>query len=198
MKNYLNWFSTTWTFFHPLRAMPQTPLMMGFKSQEYLGFSSHWVYLAPLFKECLLAETGSSSDTTSVASVIDGTLRVIKSRGWLVSNIGNDINWCGHPMAQSNWYAFGRLVWGSYLTASGHCERVDTKWHSQIGRRSLTLFNQSCSLREVAVSYMTPLWLHHHGLESSLRPGPWYKGMSRADWRLSLLSQSRFIGHRFR
>src|SRR5690606_27039819 len=41
--------------FHPLfGAMPKTPLMMEFQiTQEYLGFATHLVYLAPLFKECL-------------------------------------------------------------------------------------------------------------------------------------------------
>src|SRR4051812_11962049 len=41
--------------FHPLfGAMPKTPLMMEFQiTQEYLGFSTHLVYLASLFKECL-------------------------------------------------------------------------------------------------------------------------------------------------
>ncbi len=39
--------------FHPLfGAMPNTPLMMEFQiTQEYLGFATHLVYLADLFKE---------------------------------------------------------------------------------------------------------------------------------------------------
>ena len=29
-----------------------------------------------------------------------------------VSNIGNDINWCGHPFAQANWYALWKIGMG--------------------------------------------------------------------------------------
>ena len=38
--------------FHPLfGAMPKTPLVMEFQiTQEYLGFATHWVYLANMFK----------------------------------------------------------------------------------------------------------------------------------------------------
>jgi alpha-glucuronidase len=28
-----------------------------------------------------------------------------------VSNLGDDPNWCGHDLAQANWYGFGRLAW---------------------------------------------------------------------------------------
>ena len=34
-----------------------------------------------------------------------------------VANIGNDINWTGHPFAQANWYALGRLAWDYNLTS---------------------------------------------------------------------------------
>ena len=46
--------------YHPLfGAMPKTPLMIEFQiTQEYLGCATHLVYLAPLFKEVLDADTG--------------------------------------------------------------------------------------------------------------------------------------------
>src|SRR4029078_4389722 len=59
--------------FHPLfGAMPHTPLMMEFQlTQEYLGFSTHLVYLAPMFKEVLEADTYREGKGSKVASVID-------------------------------------------------------------------------------------------------------------------------------
>ncbi|RZK30969.1 MAG: alpha-glucuronidase, partial [Hymenobacter sp.] len=45
--------------FHPLfGAMPKTPLVLEVQlTQEYLGFATHLVYLGPLIKECLEADT---------------------------------------------------------------------------------------------------------------------------------------------
>ncbi len=50
--------------FHPLfGAMPKTPLMMELQiTQEYLGFATHLVYLAPLFEEVLRADTHARGD----------------------------------------------------------------------------------------------------------------------------------------
>ena len=47
--------------FHPMfGAMPKTPLMMEFQiTQEYLGFSSHLVYLPKLYQEVLESDTYS-------------------------------------------------------------------------------------------------------------------------------------------
>ena len=108
--------------FHPLfGAMPQTQVMTEFQlTQEYLGFSTHLVYLAPLFKECLDADTYAKGKNSTVAKVIDGSLYNNSISGIAgVANIGNDINWTGHPFGQANWYAFGRLSWNHDLTASG-------------------------------------------------------------------------------
>ena len=44
-----------------------------------------------------------------------------------VANIGDDVNWCGHHFAQSNWYAFGRLAWNPSLTS----EQIADEWLRQ-------------------------------------------------------------------
>ena len=41
-----------------------------------------------------------------------------------VANVGNDTNWTGHPMAQANWYAFGRLAWNPQLSS----EEIIDEW----------------------------------------------------------------------
>ena len=62
--------------FHPLfGAMPQTPLMAELQiTQEYLGQSTHLVYLAPMWKEFLDADTYAAGPGSPVAKVVDGTL----------------------------------------------------------------------------------------------------------------------------
>jgi alpha-glucuronidase len=170
--------------FHPLfGAMPATPLMMEFQlTQEYLGYSTHLVYLSPLFKESLDAETGIQNNT--VANMVDGSANNHALTGISgVANIGTDMNWCGHPFAQANWYAFGRLAWNHSLSS----EEIAKDWIR------MTFTNEEAVVksiekmmlvsREATVNYMTPLglhhimgWNHHHG------PGPWIKDKHRADW----------------
>ena len=171
--------------FHPLfGAMPSTPLMMEFQlTQEYLGFATHLVYLAPLFKEVLDADTWSKGKGSTVGKIIDGSLEGHELTGMAgVANIGNDRNWCGHPMAQSNWYAFGRLAWDHTLSS----EAIADEW------ARLTFVNDEDAVptlkkimlasREITVKYMTPLGLHHiMGRGHHYGPGPWVEG-GRADW----------------
>jgi alpha-glucuronidase len=171
--------------FHPLfGAMPLTPLMMEFQiTQEYLGFATHLVYLAPLFKEVLDADTYAKGAGSYVAKVIDGTLDHQALSGIAgVSNIGTDRNWCGHPFAQANWFAFGRLAWDHAQTPeaiAGEWLRMtfttEEKFISPV--KSMML-----SSRETAVSYMTPLGLHHlMGWSHHYGPAPWID-RGRPDW----------------
>ena len=63
--------------FHPLfGAMPKTPLMAELQiTQEYLGHSNHLVYLAPMWKEFLDADTYAARPRVDGrASVLDGSL----------------------------------------------------------------------------------------------------------------------------
>ena len=101
--------------FHPLfGAMPKTPLMAELQiTQEYLGQSNHLVYLAPMWKEFLDADTYAQGPGSTVAKVIDGTLEGQRARPASPASPtpGSDANWTGHDFAQANWYAFGRLAW---------------------------------------------------------------------------------------
>jgi alpha-glucuronidase len=162
--------------FSPLfGAVPKTPLMLEVQiTQEYLGFSNHLVYLAPLFEECLDADTYAKGKGTPVSSTITGVAGV--------ANIGNDINWCGHPFAQANWYAFGRLAWGG-----GNSAFIADEWIRQTFSNNAgvvdTLKKMMLASREIAVDYMTPLGLAHiMGYSHHYGPAPWYDKASRADW----------------
>jgi alpha-glucuronidase len=172
--------------FHPLfGAMPKTPLMMEFQlTQEYLGFATHLVYLAPLFKECLDADTYAKGKGSTVARVIDGSLEnhsLTAIAG--VANIGNDRNWTGHPFAQANWYALGRLAWNPSLSSETIAEEWIRATFTNHEKSVSTLKNIMLASREVTVQYMTPLGLHHiMGWNHHYGPGPWIKDKPRADW----------------
>jgi len=159
--------------------------MMEFQiTQEYLGFSTHLVYLATLFKECLNSDTYAAGKGSTVARVIDGTLDNHSLSGIAgVSNIGNDRNWCGHPFAQANWYAFGRLAWNHELSAAA----IADEWIRMTFGNSNDVVEpvQSIMLasHEITVNYMTPLGLHHTmGWGHHYGPAPWIKDKARADW----------------
>src|SRR5688572_1006260 len=172
--------------FHPLfGAMPQTPINMEFQlTQEYLGQATNLVYLAPLFKECLESDTYAKGKGSYVYKVIDGSLHNHSLTGMAgVANIGNDRNWCGHPFAQSNWFSFGRLAWDPKLTSEVIADEwIRMTFSNQQGVVS-SLKQVMLASREIAVSYMTPLGLHHiMGWDHHYGPSPWIKDKPRADW----------------
>lgn len=87
--------------FSPLfGAMKKTPVMPEFQiTQEYLGFSNHLAFLAPMWKECLDSDTYVQGAGSTIARVTDGSLfshPLTAIAG--VTNIGDDVNWCGHPL----------------------------------------------------------------------------------------------------
>lgn len=123
----------------------RTPMMAEWQiTQEYLGQSRHLVYLAPMWKEFL--SFVSPDSLVGIAGV---------------SNIGDDVNWCGHPFSQANWYAFGRLAWDASLSS----DSIAVEWLKQTFTRDTAFVNPMrevmASSREACVDYMMPLGLHH-------------------------------------
>lgn len=173
--------------FNPLfGALRKTSEMVEFQiTQEYLGFSNHLVFLAPLFKETLDSDTYSDGQGSTIAKITDGTLRPAKLTAIsAVANIGEDTNWTGHHFAQANWYAFGRLAWNHQLTS----EQIAEEWIKMTFTDDKNFLNPvkeiMLSSRETAVDYMMPLGLHHiFAGGHHYGPEPWgdYKG-GRPDW----------------
>jgi alpha-glucuronidase len=172
--------------FHPLfGAIPQTPLIMEFQiTQEYLGQATHLVYEAPLFKECFDADTYAKGKGSTVSRIIDGSLGNHKISGIAgVANIGADRNWTGHPFAQANWYALGRLAWDYTLSS----EQIADEWIRQSFTNDEKFVTATkkimLSSRETLVNYMNPLGLHHiMGTSHHYGPAPWISNAGRADW----------------
>ncbi|WP_286734686.1 MULTISPECIES: alpha-glucuronidase [Sphingobacterium] len=163
--------------FNPLLgAMPNTAKMLEFQlTQEYLGFSNHLVYLAPLFKEVLDSDTYANGKGQTVS-------KLTGSRGHLgrktaiaaVANIGLDTNWTGHHFAQANWYAFGRLAWNNSLSSAQIADEWIRMTFTGVEEFVEPVKKLMLESREVAVDYMMPLGLHHlFAFEHHYGPEPW-------------------------
>lgn len=173
--------------FNPLfGALKKTPQMVEFQiTQEYLGFSNHLVYLAPLFKETLESDTYAYGKGSTIARLTDGSLGKGKLSAIAgVANIGEDTNWCGHHFAQANWYAFGRLAWKHSLTAADIAQEwVSATFTNEESTKS-ALVNMMLDSREAVVNYMMPLGLHHiFAFDHHYGPEPWGdRPGGRPDW----------------
>lgn len=171
--------------FHPLFGrMPKTPLLLELQiTQEYLGQGTHWVFLGPLFEEVLQSDTFAKGPGSTVARVVDGSLHGHPITGIAgVSNIGNDRNWCGHPFAASNWYAFGKQCWDPELPSRSIARDFVSLAYSRHVETRDALTELMMASREACVDYMTPLGLHHiMAWDHHAGPGPWID-QGRPDW----------------
>ena len=166
--------------FSPLfGGLKKTPIMPEFQiTQEYLGYSDHLCFLAPMWKEFLdypVNDTETVKQTTQYHpfTAIAG-----------VANTGTMKNWCGYVMAQSNWYAFGRLAWNPDLTS----QQIANEWIAQTittdSEAIAKISDMMMKSREAVTDYMTPLGLHHlMGWSDHWGPEPWCAiPNAREDW----------------
>ncbi|AXE21663.1 alpha-glucuronidase [Runella rosea] len=184
--------------FHPMfGAFPKTTLGMEFQiTQEYLGQSTHLTYLAPMFKECLDTDTYAKGQGSTVAKVIDGSLYNAQySLMAGVANTGSDVNWCGHPFNQSNWYAFGRLAWDHTLSS----EQIASEWIrmtlTQTKQTEQKISDMMLKSHPIYVSYTYPLGTSHMMGESHhYGPEPWLAKSARPDWTSVYYHRADSIG----
>jgi alpha-glucuronidase len=147
-----------------IAAMPGTRLAVEFQAtQEYTGQQKHVCYLGPLWSEVLGFRPGGEN-SASVA-------RIAESGGLVaVSNVGDDRFWTGHPLAQANLYAFGRLAWDPGLDPAALLD----EW---IG---LTFPDAKDELRDTLHAMMDESWLGYEqytaplGIGFMVRPGHHY------------------------
>ena len=178
--------------FSPLfGAMPRTSLTPELQiTMEYLGQASSLVFLAPLWEECLQADTYRDGPGSTVAALTAGApLSAIAG----VANVGRSADWCGNLFNQANWYAFGRLAWDPGLSSA----RIAEEWLRITFPKPFLMsqkrFTQAfiepmkevmLASREACVDYMMPLGLHHlFAWEHHFGPEPWCDVPgARADW----------------
>ena len=170
--------------FHPMfGAMPKSKLMMEYQiTQEYLGFSTHLVFLPKLYEEVLESDTYKQGKGSTVAKIIEGKPNELNGMAG-VANIGSDLNWTGHPFSQANWYGFGRLAWNPELSS----EKIAEEWLQQTFSKDSnfvkTISKIMLQSRESVVKYMTPLGLHHiMATNHHYGPGPWVNDLARPEW----------------
>lgn len=157
--------------YSPLFAgMTKTPLIAELQiTQEYLGHANHLAYLAPMWTEFF--EEAPTDNIKGVAGV---------------ANIGNDENMTGHPLAQANWYAFGRLAWNPNMKP----DEILAEWAEltpwiSIDEKQLPVFQKMMGeSREHVVDYMMPMGLHHlFAFGHHYGPQPWCDPAgARPDW----------------
>lgn len=103
---------------HPLLGgMPATHVGMEVQiTQEYTGWSTHLCWLVPQWKETLGFDMHTHGAGSYVKSLLKGSTDSERSLIAGVANVGSDMDWTGHPLAQANWYGFGRLAWNPDAT----------------------------------------------------------------------------------
>ena len=172
--------------FHPMfGAYKKTPLAIEFQiTQEYLGFSTHLVFLPKLFEEILDIDTYQKGTGSTIAKIIDGSLygnKLTTMAG--VANIGTDLNWTGHPFAQANWYGFGRLAWDPNLSSGQIADEWIRATYTNDKAFVEPIKKMMLTSREAVVNYMNPLGLHHiFDTGHHYGPGPWVDDLGRPDW----------------
>ncbi len=184
--------------FSPLfGGLARTPMTLELQiTQEYLGQAMQLAFLAPMWKEVLEADTFALGPGSPVARAVDGSLRgqrlsVIAG----VANTGTDRNWTGHPLAQANWYAFGRLAWDHTLSAAAIAQEWTRMTFGRDAPVVSTIDRLLLGSHETVVNYSMPLGLHHIMAEGyHYGPEPWATHPKRADWSSAYYHQADAAG----
>lgn len=149
--------------------MERTPVMPEFQiTQEYLGHSNHLAFLAPMWQE--FYETVPAESTKAIAGV---------------ANIGDAKNFCGHPFARANLYAFGRMAWDPSATPEQIADEwIDLELKVSDAAAKQKIKDMMLMSREAVVDYMMPLGLHHlFAFGHHYGPEPWCDVPgARPDW----------------
>ncbi len=180
--------------FSPLfGAMPRTPLAAELQvTQEYLGHSTHLVYLGTLWKEFLDSDTYAKGKGSQVEKVVTGELDGQKDSLIAgVANTGDDRNWCGHPFAAANWYAFGRLAWDPSLASEDIAGEWTRLTWSNDAEAVTSIVSMMMASREAYVDYTCPLGLNGV-FEKDLHyaPDPGMVDPRREDWSAAYYSRA--------
>jgi alpha-glucuronidase len=176
-------------------AMPYTKLMMevditmgGVGKDIYLG------YMAPMWREALMADTYAKGEGSTVAKVIDGTLHGYEISGMAgVANVYRQRNWTGNLFGQANWYTFGRLAWDYNITS----EQIADEWIRMTFSNDISIINPIKEMmirsREHIVNFQDPLGLNMLMGWGGFR-GPWTNNSEHVTWNSSYYHRADSLG----
>ena len=129
---------------------PLSPLLLGMKktklamelqlTQEYTGHQIDIYTMIPMWKE--LYEELPADNIMSVAAV---------------SNLGDDENYTGHPLAAVNLYTFGLLAWDPSVDAKAAVTRWCRLTYGFSAEQEQTLVSLLLSSRRIYEKYTAPL-----------------------------------------
>ncbi|PWD51298.1 alpha-glucuronidase [Serinibacter arcticus] len=143
-----------------IAAMPRTRVALELQvTQEYTGQQKHVCYLAPWWSEILSFPLDGER---SVAQIVAGEGGGRPGGISAVSNVGSDEFWTGHPLAQANLYAFGRLAWDPTLRAQDVLDEWIALTFAGADDADLT------RLRAVLHSVMDESWRRYEGYTAPL------------------------------
>lgn len=129
---------------------PLSPLLLGMKktnlamelqlAQEYTGHQIDLYTMIPMWKE--LYEELPAGNIMSLAAV---------------SNLGNDENYTGHPLAAVNLYTYGLLAWNPDVDPRAAVLRWTRLTYSLTSQQEQTLVSLLLSSRRIYEKYTAPL-----------------------------------------
>ncbi len=140
-------------------------------TQEYTGQQRHLCYLVPLWKEVLEFDTYAKGQGTSVKKIISRKVFNNSFGGFAaVTNIGEDMNWTGHQLAQANTYGYALLAWNPELSAEEIAESWIRLTYSNNPKVISTIKAMLMGSWKTYENYTSPLgigWMvnpnHHYG-----------------------------------
>lgn len=140
-------------------------------TQEYTGQQKHLCCLIPMWKEILDFDTRAKGMDSTVKRIVSGSVFNNRYGGVAgVVNVGDDPNWTGFQLAQSNLYGFGRLLWNPDLSSREITEEWVRMTYSNHKTVVDTISNMLLSSWRIYENYTSPLgigWMvnpnHHYG-----------------------------------
>jgi alpha-glucuronidase len=135
-------------------------------TQEYTGHQIDLCFLPWLWADIMNFDT--ARNVSSGASRIRDLLGLQIGGMAAVGNVGRDLNWTGHTLAQANLYGYGRLSWDPALSA----EAIAREWSTlsfgrgELGERVSSLLLRSYPVYEkynapFGVCFMVSPGLHY-------------------------------------
>ena len=152
-------------------------------TQEYLGHSNHLVYLAPMWKEILDADTFAAGPGSTVARVVDGTLEAETAHRHRRRGQHRARSQLDRPRLRAGELVrVGRLAWDPGPRRRRDRRRMDSHDLGPGARGGRRHQVDDAGIARSLVEYSMPLGLHHLIGGDHYEPMPENADPRRVDW----------------